>query len=149
MMMRTKVTCQSMICGGMMMMTKMQKLVLIRLRKTERPKGRNLGLLQDHRRDQDHIQRTEKRLNRKGPDPGALLEVPGPEVDLGVDESLAGLIHLRAPRPDLHAVLVGAIHGQDRDPDPRAAQNLPKGRVDRHRPRPADRPGADLALGIG
>jgi len=39
--------------------------------------------------------------------------------------------------------------GLDRDPDPRAAQNLPKGRVDRHRHRPADRPGADLALGIG
>lgn len=146
-MMRMKEICQSMICGVMMMIRKILKLMLIRQRRMEIPKGRNRGLLQD--RDQDHIQGIEKRLNQKDPDLGALLEVPGPEVVLEVVESLEDLIHLRALLRDLHAVLVGAIHGQDRDPDRRAAPNLPKGPVARHRHPPVDRPGAGLALGIG
>merc|ERR1719319_2024020 len=111
-MMMMKETCQSMICGVMMMIRKMLKLMLIRQRRMETQKGRNRDHLQD--RDQDHIQGIGKKLNQKGRDlgVGALLEVPGPAVVLGVVESLEDLIHLQALPRDLRAVLVGAIHGQ-------------------------------------
>lgn len=129
-------------------MRRMQKLMLIRLRRMGRIKGRNRGLLQDRRRDQDRVQRIEKRLNQKVQGLGALLEVPDPEAVPEVVESLEDLVHLRAPPRDLRVALVGAIHGQDRDPDPKA-QNLPKGPVAPHRHQAVDHLGADLALRIG
>jgi len=142
--------CLSMIFGEMMMIQKMLNREPTRQRRMENLKGKN----PDHLRGRHPgrgLARGIERRELKDRDPEVLLEVPGPEVVLEVVESLVAdpgeALH-QVPHQDLQEGLAEATHGQDRVPDPRT-KNPQKGPAAPLHLRVVDRPGADLALGIG